>query len=138
MDAFCLRVEDDGRYGKFDNDSIYGDGSSVDGYRKFLIAAEQNNRTGLPSWWSEEKRNECIEFGKRGYGESRLNNMLEKHEVIEIYKDPTFPMQLRMLAEKFLLSAPGGMPGGSGAGMRRMMRMAAENGQTASLLSMDG
>lgn len=137
IDSYRLRVEDEYKFqGECDINSLYGGGNPYTGFKKFLGAAERNNREGLPPWWSNSKRADCIAFArnKRGSKWSDLHGAVEKSDIIEHYGgDSTFPMQLRMVAEKFLLSPPTGDLGGgygSGAMMREMMRIAEDGGET--------
>ena len=102
IDSYRMRVEDEYTYrGDVSDDSIYGGGNPVPGFRRFLQKAEACSGV-LPSWWNEEKRKACIAKGNAKDHWSSLHSAVEKHDIQDHYKDSTMPMQLRMLAEEII------------------------------------
>lgn len=102
VDSYRMRVEDECNFrGDISEDSLYGGGNPVVGFRRFLQKAEK--KTGvLPPWWTKEKRDACIAKGNAKDHWSSLHFAVEKSDIQEHYKNPTMPMQLRMLAEEIL------------------------------------
>lgn len=131
IDTYRLRMEDDYKAGEADSDSIYGGATDGRlGFRRFLRLAEKERL--LPSWWSREKADACINFGlSRGW--SALDCAIEKSDIMEHYGSPVMPMQLRMFGEQVYKIGPWGQ---SGASMMQL-QMEVENGDTmASFLSL--
>ncbi|RAK98811.1 uncharacterized protein BO80DRAFT_479345 [Aspergillus ibericus CBS 121593] len=113
IDVYRMRMEDDYVFtGDADMDCIYGGApDSRDGFRRFLRLAERK-RGLLPEWWSPQKAKACVAFGlRRGDNWSSLACAVEKSDVLEHYKDPSFPMQLRMFGEQVWGTGPAGRPG---------------------------
>lgn len=54
----------------------------------------------LPDWWNNQKKRACVAYGLKAGSSSNLNGAVEKSDIIEHYKNPLMPMQLRMVAEK--------------------------------------
>ena len=94
-------------HGNADLDCIYGGApDSRKGFRRFLRLTE-NKRELLPQWWSPEKAKTCVAFGLRPVnGWSSLAHPVEKADVLDHYKDPSFPMQLRMFGEQVWGTGP--------------------------------
>ncbi|KAK4141197.1 uncharacterized protein C8A04DRAFT_31296 [Dichotomopilus funicola] len=115
IDSYRLRAEDNFNFeGDSPADSLYGGASSaLRGFQRFLELAE--SRAGLlPSWWSEEKKRECEEFGSGGSEEGRFQDLrrrVDKGQIQDVYGDSYFPMQLRMLAEVVYGRGVGGQRG---------------------------
>ncbi|KAJ6144464.1 MYND domain protein [Penicillium chermesinum] len=57
------------------------------------------------------KAAECLALGKssKDWG---LQFAVEKHDIVDLYKNPTMPMQLRMFGEQVYGTGPGGQNGG--------------------------
>ena len=87
----------------------------------------------LPEWWNAEKRKACVAYGFNKAHWSDLNCAVEKSDIIEHYKNPMMPMQLRMVAEMVEGSNVMGQPAGSG--LRSMSAMHGQGG-VSSLLDM--
>lgn len=101
--------------GDVDEDSIYGGAASgLRGFQRFMRRV-QSKPGLLPAWWSAEKTKECERVGR-----GDLGCAVEKSDLIEHYKDPMMPMQLRMFGEQIYGSGPGGQ---SGTMMRQQMMM---------------
>ncbi|KAM0466375.1 hypothetical protein ACHAPV_001334 [Trichoderma viride] len=119
IDAYRLRVED--TYvmeGDFMEGSIYaGNTDGLRGFRNFLRRAATVSGL-LPPWWNNEKKAACEQLGMDTSQWSDLRCAVEKHDIIEQYGDPQFPMQLRMLAEAVYRRGP---DGSDGTAMRKMM-----------------
>jgi splicing suppressor protein 51 len=100
-----MRAEDEYKFEAENTEgSIYaGEPTSMPAFRKFLTKAEKKPIL-LPSWWNDEKRKECEQFGANNseVNFSDLACCIEKHDIIEHYNDPLMPMQLRMFAEQVL------------------------------------
>jgi splicing suppressor protein 51 len=126
IDAYRLRVED--IYvmeGDFMEGSIYaGNTDGLRGFRNFLRKAATNSGL-LPPWWNNEKKAACELLGMDTSQWSDLRCAVEKHDIIEQYGDPQFPMQLRMLAEAVYGRGPGGHDGTA----VRMIMVAMEKGE---------
>ena len=102
IDSYRMRVEDDYAFrGDVSDDSIYGGGNPVKGFRRFLQKAEARSGV-LPSWWNAEKRKACIAKGNAKDHWSSLHFAVEKSDIQEHYKNNMMPMQLRMLAEEII------------------------------------
>lgn len=125
IDAYRFRMEDNHMFGNSDADSLHAGASSGEsGFHRFLSKAE--SRPGLlPPWWSSEKRDACLEYGKRPGSWSDLRVTVEKQNIIEEYGNALAPMQLRMFAEQIIGSGPGGQNGNS----MMQMQMMAERGE---------
>jgi splicing suppressor protein 51 len=100
VDAYRLRVED--TYvmeGDLMEGSIYaGNTDGLRGFRDFLRKAATVSGL-LPPWWNNEKKAACEQLGMDTSQWSDLRCAVQKHNIIEQYGDPQFPIQLRMLAE---------------------------------------
>lgn len=125
IDAYRLRMEDNYMFGDPDADSLHaGAPSGEPGFHHFLSQAE--GRPGLlPPWWSSEKRDACLEYGRRPGSWSDLRVTVEKHDIIEEYGNALAPMQLRMFGEQVIGSGPGGFDGES----MMQMQMMTERGE---------
>ncbi|PWY83793.1 putative MYND domain protein [Aspergillus sclerotioniger CBS 115572] len=132
IDVYRMRMED--RYvffGDADLDCIYG-GAPHSGkeFRRFLRLTEGHPGL-LPEWWSSENAMECMAFGLRPpNGWSSLAHPVEKADVIDHHKDPSFPMQLRMFGEQVWGMGPAGLPGA--VMMQQMMQV--ERGEGVMIL----
>lgn len=126
IDTYRLRMDD---VAKFDAvrepDSLYAPGvtDSLPGFRAFLRRVRDKQGL-LPSWWSDEKEQECEALGSDPAGWCSLRNKVDKAAIQDHYGEQSLPMQLRMVGEAIYGRGPGGSDGTS---MRKMM-MAAENG----------
>ncbi|KAK8241570.1 putative MYND domain protein [Phyllosticta capitalensis] len=123
IDAYRLRADDMyNMEANVDEDSIMSGSvtTSIKPFKRFVTKIERNHRNLLPSWWNDEKREECYKVGLTRDGWEYLGFAIEKSDVSDHYDESRFPMQLRMFAESVYGSAPGGS---SGAGMRQMMMM---------------
>ena len=117
----CLRMKQEDTYA-IEQDNMTGtiynhEKTSEKAFRKFLSEAKKVSGL-LPSWWSEEKEKECIQFGLEKDGDFCLEHAVEKADVIKQWNDNLMPMKLRMLAEKVYGKGPGGQ---NGASMLMMM-----------------
>ena len=102
IDSYRIRVEDDYVFrGDISDDSIYGQGNPVIGFRRYLKQAESQSKV-LPGWWNLEKRKACIAKGNAQDHWSSLHFAVEKSDIQEHYKNSSMPMQLRMLAEEIV------------------------------------
>ena len=120
IDCYRLRMDDDSKFSSsVDRDSLYGRSpDSIAGFQRFLRTA--GTREGLlPSSWSAEKAEQCIQAGRTGDW-SDLSKKIAKADIIDHYGDGNMPMQLRYLGEQVLGSSPGGQ---SGTGMVQMQMM---------------
>jgi splicing suppressor protein 51 len=126
VDAYRLRVED--TYvmeGVLMEGSIYaGNTDGLHGFRDFLTRAATVSGL-LPPWWNNEKKTACEQLGMDASQWSDLRCAVEKHNIIERYGDPQFPMQLRMLAEAVYRRGPDG----SDLTAVRAMMVARESGE---------
>ncbi|KAL9109593.1 MAG: hypothetical protein Q9227_005773 [Pyrenula ochraceoflavens] len=104
IDAYRLRVEDEYTFtGDVDLDSLYAGGDAAAarrGFKKFVLKAEKQ-RGLLPRWWSQQKRAACLRMASPADDTSwySISCAVEKSDIVEHYKNPLMPMQLRMLAE---------------------------------------
>jgi mitochondrial splicing suppressor protein 51 len=86
--------------GDCDLDSIYGGArTGHQGFRRFLDRFKEKPEL-LPPWWSLEHKLLCQSVGRKESGWSSVNCAIEKSDVVEHYKDPTMPMQLRAFGEQ--------------------------------------
>ncbi|KAL8668860.1 MAG: hypothetical protein Q9224_007772, partial [Gallowayella concinna] len=100
IDSYRLRVEDDYKYG-CDNHGLYAGEDPRPDFARYLDLAE--TRKGLlPTWWNRDNRAACEAMGADGSkgNWADLSCAVEKHDIMEHYKDNTAPMKLRVLAEK--------------------------------------
>ena len=97
IDSYRLRVEDEYTF-EGEAGGLYGGDDPVPDFKDFLIKAEKKGGI-LPSWWSLEKRQECIRLGRRRNHFNSLYFAVEKSDIIEHYKDNWMPMKLRMIAQ---------------------------------------
>ncbi|KAL9002025.1 MAG: hypothetical protein Q9188_005020 [Gyalolechia gomerana] len=100
IDSYRMRVEDDYKYA-CDNHGLYAGEDPAPEFAQFLNLAEK--RKGLlPEWWNKETRAACEAMGADSSKENwaDLSCAVEKHDIMEHYKDNTMPMKLRLLAEK--------------------------------------
>lgn len=100
IDSHRLRLDDEVNF-RGDIAAVYEGGNPVPEFSKFLKRAEKREGV-LPSWWNVEKRNECIEIGKKKNQWSSLHRIVEKSDIQEHYGNPMMPMQLRLVAEEIL------------------------------------
>ena len=97
IDSYRLRIEDDYNF-HGDTCGLYGGHSPRKDFTRFLVKAEK--RKGLlPRWWSESKKEDCINFGMTSDWPC-LKAAVEKSDIVEHYGDRTMPMKLRIVAEK--------------------------------------
>ncbi|KAJ5246177.1 MYND domain protein [Penicillium chermesinum] len=113
IDTYRLRLDDDYTFsGILQTGSIYSGATDggVGGFSRFLARVEQKPGL-LPEWWSKAKAAECLALGKssKDWG---LQFAVEKHDIVDLYKNPTMPMQLRMFGEQVYGTGPGGQNGG--------------------------
>jgi mitochondrial splicing suppressor protein 51 len=101
IDTYRFRMEEEYvMTGDCDLESIYGGApTGQQGFRRFLNRFKQNPEL-LPPWWSAEHVRRCRKVGSKEDGWSALDCASEKSDVVEHYKDPTMPMQLRAFAEQ--------------------------------------
>jgi splicing suppressor protein 51 len=128
IDVYRLRLEDDYNLeGKADRGGIYGgatDGGR-NGFRRFLMLVASRHGL-LPTWWTPEKGDECIELGMTGGGVwSDLGKKAKKGDIISHYGDSAMPMQFRLFGEQVYGTGPGGHSGVSVL----QMQMASEKGE---------
>ncbi|KAK4209280.1 cytochrome P450 [Rhypophila decipiens] len=125
IDAYRLRVDDEYKFdGIASPDSLYSGGDPVIGFQRFLDSVE--HKTGLlPSWWTAETREECLNIGKSGDAYANVHQKVDKAGINQHYGDDKFAMQLRMFAEAVYGRGPGGT---NGTAMREMLA-AAEVGE---------
>ncbi|KAG0345816.1 hypothetical protein BG004_003023 [Podila humilis] len=134
IDAYRFRVEDDYVLeGDISDDSLYGGGDPVQGFKRFLEKARTRfNGTLLPPWWDKAKSEfECLTIGKNSSGDNYLGHAVEKHDIINFYKENLMPMQLRMFAEQVLGRGPGGQSGDA----MMQMQMMSEKGEGPPFMS---
>jgi splicing suppressor protein 51 len=134
IDCFRLKLEDDYKFeGDVPVDSLYSGeyGDSRIPFKQFLKEAEK--RKGLlPSWWNQDKQDECIAFGLTDSW-ANLASVVEKSDLINRYGDSMMPMQLRMLSEQITGRGPMGQ---SGLDMMKM-QMSREVGVTPYVSTID-
>lgn len=98
IDCYRMRVEDDYVFSA-DNRGLYNQEDPLPDFRRFINLAEK--RPGiLPAWWSVDKRRACMRKAVLDSSWSDINCAVEKHDIVEHYKDNMMPMKLRLLAEK--------------------------------------
>ena len=122
IDVIRMRQED--TY-KFEADLMSGtiydeEDSSASALREFLAKAKQIPDF-MPSWWTNEKVEECIRFGLRE-PDVLLKRAQEKSDIQERWNDSLMPMKLRILGEIVYGNSPGGTPG-SGIQMLNQMKI---------------
>jgi splicing suppressor protein 51 len=124
IDTYRMRMEDEYSIEQDNNsDSLYSGGgtkAAIRGLGKFLIRAENKHHSLLPEWWTEQSRKECEALAKDTSQWADISCCVEKSDIIEHYKDPLMPMQLRMFAEQ-IYDRP--LMGQSGDLMRKRMMM---------------
>ncbi|TFA98138.1 hypothetical protein CCMA1212_010134 [Trichoderma ghanense] len=130
IDTYRLRVEDTYVFrGELMEDSLYATRSSgLRGFRKFLEKAAAVPGL-LPAWWNEEKKAACEKLGMTRSQWSDLHCAVEKSDIIDHYKDPVFPMKLRMLGVTVYGLHPSGT---DGTVMRKLMMTREQGGPGAS------
>ncbi|KAK8194242.1 hypothetical protein M8818_007430 [Zalaria obscura] len=138
LDTFRLRLDDNYKFGGENTPgSVYAEDdeeTSLPAFRKFLRLAEGRNGL-LPSWWSPEKAEKCVERGTKAIPDwFSLQYAPEKDDISDYYNDMWMPMQMRMFGEQVYGRGPGGE---SGAEMREMM-MQCENGDFKYISSLMG
>lgn len=123
IDTYRLSIEDDFNFEhQRDRNTIYGGASdSLKGFQAFISIAEMR-QTLLPSWWSEQKRKECEEFGMASDSWHNLRRKVSKSAIIQKYGDGRMPMQMRMFREQ--VTGRGAM--GQDSTTMRRMQMAGE------------
>ncbi|KAF9111115.1 hypothetical protein BGX27_005374 [Mortierella sp. AM989] len=93
-----------------ERDSIYGKKPNPqEGFRRYLRLAETRNGL-LPSWWSQEKAVECVDFSTKNQWSS-LENPIGKDDVREHYEHPFMTLQLRLFGQQVYGRGPGGNDG---------------------------
>ena len=135
IDVIRMRQEDTYNFeGDIMSGTIYNqEKSSASALRVFLGKAEQIPDF-LPSWWTREKREECIQFGLRG-PDHLLKCAQEKSDLQERWNDQQMPMKLRMLGEIVYGNTPG-MPPGSRVPMLHAMKNAEDGTLQTTTLNM--
>lgn len=98
IDGYRMRVEDEYAF-EGNLTGLYGGEDPVAGFNRYLDRAERCATGVLPSWWSKEKRAECLALGMKRSGWSSLHCAVEKHDVQDEYQDTLMPMKVRVLAE---------------------------------------
>lgn len=93
-----MRVEDEYVYGT-NTIGLYNGDNSLPDFRKFLDLAESRSNL-LPPWWNKQKRKECERLAVSKDYWSNINYAVEKDDIVEHYKNPLAPMELRVLGEK--------------------------------------
>ena len=106
VDSYRLRVDDEYHF-KRDIVGLYAQEDPVEDFEDYLDVAERKGGI-LPSWWNEERRRECVELG-RGSKYHCLHYAVEKHDIIDQYKDHLMPMRLRMIAQMVTGEKVGGL-----------------------------
>lgn len=102
IDSYRMRMHDESAFSRtVPKNSLYDRGDPVIGFMEFLTKAEEYGKV-LPSWWSAEKKEACVENGKARDQWSTLNKTVQKSSIQEHYQDDMMPMKLRMLAEEFI------------------------------------
>ncbi|KAH0832800.1 hypothetical protein AYO21_00300 [Fonsecaea monophora] len=109
IDSFRLRCDDDYAYGGHYH-GIYGQQPALPVFRDFLTRAKAAGM--LPRWWNEDKESACVRMAVEDE-HFNIEFAVEKHDIIEHYKDRFMPMRLRMAAENVY-------GGGYGIGQRPM------------------
>ena len=134
IDSYRLRMEDDYKFsGHVETESIYdGASNSRRSFQRFLKEVEKNSAQ-LPTWWSPEKAQECMQYGM-GENWSSLSRAAGKSDIVGYYGNPLMPMQMRMFAEQVYGSGPGGQDGTA----MLEMQMMAESGGIGSHLDVSG
>lgn len=87
--------------GTVPEDSLYGGGDPLKGFKHYLIKTEKH-MVLLPVWWSITNRKACIAQGDDKNEWSCLHFAVTKHSIQEHYGVDLMPMLLRMLAEEIL------------------------------------
>lgn len=127
IDTYRMRMEDDYVFlGEVDWDSLYSGvphGAKLGFWRFLGLVLEK--RELLPGWWSPNHTYDCLKLGACGAEWNYIECPVEKHDIIDHYKNPYMPMQLRMFAEQIYGTGPGGR---SGTEMLQV-QMRAENGE---------
>ena len=98
IDSYRMRVEDDYSF-RGELSGLYNQENPLPHFRRYLDRAEALPDV-LPKWWSKEKRAACEKLAVDPSSWSDLNCAVEKHDILEHYKDDAMPMKLRILAEK--------------------------------------
>ena len=98
IDSYRLRIDDELMYrgerrGKYSEEQ-----DPLEDFQRYLDRAEKRGGV-LPKWWSKEKRQACEEQAMRQSEWCCLLYSVEKPDIVEHYKNPLKPMQLRMVAE---------------------------------------
>ena len=101
IDSYRLRVEDEftfsGVHKEFSRYS--GDPQPLRGFQRYLDLVEAKARL-LPPWWSADKRRACESLAQDRNQWSCVFVPAQKSDIIDFYKDPMKPMQLRIFAEE--------------------------------------
>lgn len=100
VDAYRLRVEDEYTMtGDVSVRSLYGSANPTRDFQRYLDKAEKRDNV-LPSWWNGEKRAACEKMARDRSGNHCIHHAVEKSDIVELYKNPLAPMNLRILGEK--------------------------------------
>nr|XP_018900304.1 PREDICTED: uncharacterized protein LOC109032563 [Bemisia tabaci] len=109
IDVYKMKIEDEYVFeGDVDEDSVYGGaspGTAAQHFRKYLTlitridARRAPQSRILPHWWSRGMITENVNYAlKEGW--SFIGYAIEKSDVIDHYKNPLMPMQLRAMREQ--------------------------------------
>ncbi|PLB45814.1 putative MYND domain protein [Aspergillus steynii IBT 23096] len=111
IDVYRLRMDDNLVYmDKRTPYSLYaGAENAREGFVKFLrrIDKKRSTRALLPMWWSAENSKACLKYGMKD-GWSSFAKKVDTELIIEHYRMPTLPTQMRLFAELIYGCAPSG------------------------------
>ncbi|KAF3921772.1 hypothetical protein AA313_de0201376 [Arthrobotrys entomopaga] len=136
IDTYRFRANDNlNLEGKTDPDNVLGGAadSSV-GFRRFLGLIEQKSQL-LPSWWTPQKSEDCVEYGMNTTEWQSLSKSTSKDDIINHYQDQYMPMQLRLFGEQVYGTGPGGQ---AGKGVIQAMKLMEGSGYHHSILNVEG
>lgn len=133
IDCFRLRLNDDYKFdGNAADGSVYaGESNSLPAFEAFLRLVESRS-TLLSSWWSNDKKAECIAVGMDcSEAWSSLTAAPEKSDIVQHYGDLNMPMQMRMFGEQVYGCGPGGQDGR--AMLQQMMKVEGGKGKSVNI-----